>query len=303
MVDSRRIGKAVFWNALDLLTRSGLKLVVLVVLARWLRPADFGLFAMLAIFVAIAQLLIESGFSQALIQRQDSTHADESSIFFFNLMMGAVVAVLLCLASPGVAAFYAQPLLEPMTCWMALNLFINTFGGIHTALLQKELDFETLTKVGFFATLVSSGVALGMAASGWGVWSLVGQVLANTIVSVILLWLLHAWRPTWMFSFATLRSYFRFGGWLLWTSLLYVIYTNLYAMMIGKLHAVQDVGYYTQARRLQQIPINIVTSMAGRVSFPVYASVAADKQKLARGLSKATRAVVFVTLPLMLAIM
>lgn len=302
MADYRRIGKAVSWNALDLLTQTGLNFIVLVLLARWLQPADFGLVAMLTIFIAMAQLLIESGFSQALIQRQQATHTDESTIFFFTLMMGAMIALLLCAAAPAIAKFYDQPLLRSMTCWMALNLFLNTFGVIHTTLLQKKLDFKTLTKVGVLATLVSSGVALGMAASGWGVWSLVGRVLVHTIGSVILLWLLHAWRPIWSFSLATLRSYFRFGGWLLWTGLLNTIYTNLYTLLIGKMHSVQDVGYYTQARRLQQIPIHIVTSMADRVTFPIYASIADEKQKIVRGLSKATTAVVFITMPLMLAI-
>lgn len=299
MVDKKRIGKAVSWNAVELLVRNGLNFVVLVVLARLLTPTDFGLVAMLAIFVAVADLLIDSGFSQALIQRQNATHEDESTIFFVTLGLGAGIAILLVAIAPWVAAFYEQPILQVMTYWMALNLFLNAFRTIHTTLLTKELDFKTITKTSVLSSLLAGAAAIWMAASGWGVWSLVGQILAATTASVILLWLWHPWRPQWVFRLDTLRSYFKFGGFLLWTGLLNTLYTNLYALLIGKMHSVQDAGLYSQARRLEHLPVNIITNIVRRVSFPVFAKVAEDKAKLARGLAKATTGVVFVTLPAM----
>src|SRR5690606_17581236 len=138
----------------------------------------------------------------------------------------------------------------------------------------------------------ASGIAaLALALQGFGVWSLVGQVLVFTITTVLSLWLLHPWRPKPIFSFASLRSYFSFGGYLLWSGLLNAMYKNLYALLIGKMHSVAAAGYYSQARRLQQIPVKALTSIVARVSFPVFAGMAEDKGRLAITLSKAIRTI------------
>lgn len=298
-----RIGHAVSWSAIDLIVRNGLSFLVLIVLARILTPSDFGLMAMLVLFVAVGNLLVDSGFGQAIIQRQKSSLADESTIFYFTLTMGALIAIIMCLAAPHIARFYSHPVLENMTYWMALNLFLNAFGTIHTTLLTKELNFKTISLAGVVATVVSGGVAIIMAMHGWGVWSLVGQILASTIVLVSMLWLLHSWRPMWVFSFESLRSYFRFGGFVLWTGILSTIHTNLYALIVGKLHSVQDVGFFSQARRLQLLPVNIMTTVVARVAFPVFSGISDDKARLARGIRKALISVMFINVPLMLGIL
>lgn len=286
-----------------MLVRHGFNFLILIALARILSPTDFGLVAMLALFVAVAGLLIDSGFGQALIQRQQATRVDESTVFFFTLLMGALIALFLCVLASWIAVFFGQPILERMTYWMALNLFLNAFGTIHTTLLTKELDFKTLTKAGGAATVVSGGVAVFMATQGWGVWSLVGQVLASTVTTVLLLWLLHPWRPLWAFSIASLRSFFKFGGFLLWTGMLNTLYINLYALLIGKMHSVQEVGFYSQAQRMQQLPVAVMTNVVGRVAFPVFAAVSEDKSKLARGMSRALVSVMFLNIPLMMGLM
>lgn len=303
MVNHLQVKKAVSWSMIDVFIRYGLNFLVLIVLARILSPSDFGLVAMLALFVAVSGLLIDSGFSQALIQRQQTTLIDESTIFFFTLVMGALIALILCALAPWIAAFYGQPLLERMTYWMALNLFLNAFGTIHTTLLTKGLDFKTITKAGVVATIVSGGVAVFMAMHGWGVWSLVGQAIATTITTVIMFWLLHPWRPLRVFSFSSLRSFFKFGGFLLWTGFFSTLHINLYALLIGKLHPVQEVGFYSQAQRLQQLPVNIMTNVVGRVAFPVFAAASEDKARLARGMRKALTSVMFINIPLMLGLL
>jgi O-antigen/teichoic acid export membrane protein len=298
-----KVSRALGWSAIDMLIRHGLNFVVLIILARILSPSDFGLVAMLALFVAVAGLLIDSGFSQALIQKREISLIDESTVFFFTIIVGVVAALVLCALAPWIANFYGQPVLKQMTYWMALNLLLNTFASIHTTLLTRELDFKTLAKTSIVSAVVSGGCAIFLAANGWGVWSLVGQILIATVSSVLLLWTLHPWRPAWVFHFASLRSFFRFGGFLLWTGVLNALYTNLYALLIGKLHSVQDVGYYSQAQRIQLLPVNILTNIVGRVAFPVFASVAEDKVRLKKGMSRALTSVMFINIPLMIAIL
>jgi O-antigen/teichoic acid export membrane protein len=254
---------------------------------------------MLALFINGANLFIDSGFSQALIQRQNTTRVDESTIFFFNLIMGALVALALCAAAPWIAAFYKQPILREILYLMALNLFISSLGAIHTTLLTKELKFKIIMKSSLIAILSSGVLAVFIAMRGSGVWSLVWQTLSFTIVSVITLWILHPWRPQWVFSFTSLRSFFRFGGFLLLTNLLTTLYTNLYSLLIGKMYLTRDVGFYTRAQRLQQLPATVMTSIVGRVAFPVFSSVAEDKARLARGMRKATAGVMLINIPIM----
>lgn len=300
MPSSRKVFGAISWSAVDLMLRFGINFLTIIVLARILVPADFGLVAILAFFASISELLVDSGFSQALIQRQNTTRIEESTIFFFTLIMGAVIGLGLCVIAPWIAIFFGYAILEDLTRVLALNVFINSFGTIHITLLTKKMDFRTITKVGITATIFSAVIAISMALEGWGVWSLIGQTLSATVVRVITLWVFHPWRPQWTFDTQALSSCFRFGGFLLLTGILNKLYTNLYAMLIGKLHSVHNVGLYFQAQRLQQMPVNVLTHIVGRVAFPLFSVAANDKPRLAKGLRKALRSVMFVNAPLMI---
>ena len=160
-----------FWSFLERGGQQGIQFVISIILARLLLPEEFGLIAMLAIFMAIAQSFINSGFGQALIQKQDVTHIDECSIFYFNILVGFLAAGALCLAAPWIAGFYNQPLLVPLTYALSLNLIINAFGLVQTALLTKCIDFKTQLKVSVIATVVSGTMGVAMALYGFGVWT------------------------------------------------------------------------------------------------------------------------------------
>jgi len=290
------------WSALDVFLRQGVQLAVTVVLARILAPEDFGVIAMLALFIGAASIFIDSGFSSALIQRQHVTHTDESTVFFFNLGMGSVTALLLCAAAPWIASYFKQPVLQYLTYAMAFNLFVGAFGSIHATLLNKELNFRTTAKVGAVSSIVAGTAAIYMAIQGYGVWSLAANSVASAIVTVLLLWLWHPWRPARSFSFASLRSFFRFGGYEMAAGLLDVLSTNLYLILIGKLYSVRDVGFYDRAQRTQQLPITLMMGIINRVAFSTFASVKEDKVRLVRGLRQAQAIAMFVNLPVMLCV-
>lgn len=294
---------AVFWSGADVFMRQGLQFFVSILLARLLSPDDFGVLAMLYLFTGIAGLFIDSGFSSALVQRQDITPADESTVFFFNLGAGLVVALGLCWAAPWIAAFFEQPVLQGLTYVMALNLFLGAFGAIQNVLLTKTLNFKLLMKIGVVASLLSGVLAVILAWQGFGVWSLALQTLVSTVITVALLWRWHPWRPQWVFSFTALRSLFRFGGFLLLSGLLDTIYTRLYSVIIGKLFSARELGFYTRAASTQQLPVNVLTNVLNRVAFPVFSAAAADKAQLARGVRKALRTIMLFNIPAMLGLM
>lgn len=166
----KKVASAVSWSAIDVFMRNGFGILVIIFLARILSPADFGLYAMLGIFTSIAYLFIDGGFAQALIQRQDVTHTDESSVFFFNLMMGFLIALIFCASAPWIADFYNQPILRNIIFAMAFNLFISAFSSVQTALLMKKLEFKIIAKIGICSSVIAGIIAVLAAWQGFGVW-------------------------------------------------------------------------------------------------------------------------------------
>lgn len=291
---------AVLWSGADIFLRLGFQFLVSILLARLLSPEDFGLLAMLYLFIGLASLFIDSGFSAALIQRQNITFEDESTVFFFNLGAGLVVALTLCLAAPWIATFFSQPTLQGLIYVMALNLFLSAFGSIQNVLLTKRLDFKALMKIGVVSSSLSGILAVALAWQGFGVWSLALQILASTGITVTLLWLWHPWRPQWVFSLSALHSLFRFGGFLLLSNFLDTLYTQLYSVIIGKLFSVRELGFYTRAASTQQLPVTVLTNVLNRVAFPIFSAAASDKEQLARGVRKALRTIMLFVIPAML---
>lgn len=286
------------WSALDVFVRQGVQFIVTVVLARILAPEDFGIIAVLTLFIGVATVFIDGGLGSALVQRHNTTHTDESTVFFFNLGMGAVCGAFLCVSAPWIATFFNQPVLQYLSYAMALNLFVGAFGSIHTALLNKEMNFLTTAKVGGVSSVVAGAVAIYMASRGYGVWSLVGHTVVSGFITVVLLWVMHPWRPSWSFSGASLRSLFRFGGYEMVSTLLDVFVTNLYAILIGKMYSVRDVGLFTRARNMQLVPVTAMLSIVQRVAYSTFSSVADDKARLVRGLRQAQGVAMFVNLPI-----
>jgi len=294
----KKIAHGLLWSAIDVFFRQGVQFIVLILMARLLTPEDFGVIALLAVFVGVATIFIDGGFSSALIQKQNTTRIDESTVFYFNLAIAILASLLLCALAPWIAVTFEKPILRYLSYAMAINLFVNALGSIHTALLTKELNFKTIAKVGAAASFVSGTLAIALALQGFGVWSLAAQALASSLISTLLLWLCHAWRPAWSFSFASLRSFFRFGGYLMIVGIVDVLHTNLYSVLIGKYYSVRAVGFYDRAQKTQLLPVNLLMLIINRVAFSAFSAAAEDKERLARGLRKAQRLVMFVNIPL-----
>lgn len=289
-----------FWSFFERVGQQGIQFIISIILARLLLPEQFGLIAMLTIFMAIAQSFINSGFGQALIQKKNATHVDECSIFYFNILVGCLAAGLLCLAAPWIAAFYNQPILTPLTRVLSLNLIINSFGLVQITLLTRHIDFKTQLKVSMIATFLSGTIGVTMAFKGFGVWSLVAQSLSTNLFRTILLWLFNNWRPSLIFSLTALRKMFGFGSRLLYSGLLGMVFDNIYHVAIGKLFSVADLGFYSRAKSLQQLPTKNFTSMVNRVLFPAFSTIQDDPARLKHGMHKALSTLALLNFPMMI---
>ena len=291
---------AVIWSGVERLSGQLIRFVIGIILARLLMPAEFGLIGMLAIFIGVAQVFVNCGFGEGLIQKQNTTHRDECSVFYLNIAFGVFAGAVLYATAPWIANFYHQPILISLTRLMALDVVINSFGIVQTMLLTKEIDFKTQLKVSVISTVISGGIAVVMALQGFGVLSLAAQVLIGDALRVIFLWAFHAWRPSAVFSLASLRELLPYGSRLFASGLLNSIFTEIYSVVIGKIYAPATLGLFTRAKQMQQLPVDNLCNIVGRVSFPIFASVQHDKTVLKRGVRKAARGLVWISFPLMI---
>ncbi len=291
---------ALSWSFVEVVAQKTVQFVIGIVLARLLFPEQFGLIGMLTIFMAVAQSFLDSGFGAALIQKREITKTDTCSIFYFNILVGLVAAGALCLVAPWIAAFYKQPILTPLMRALSLTIVINSFGMIHSIVLTRQINFKTLTKVSLIAGALSGIIGITLAALGYGVWSLVVQQVASALFSVICLWSFNPWRPEMIFSFNAMREMFGFGSRLLFSGLLNQIFDNIYFVVIGRLFSAADLGYFTRAKTMNDLPTLTLSGMVARVTFPVFSTIQDDPARMKRGLKKALTILVLVNFPMMI---
>lgn len=270
----------VAWSAVERFAVQGINFLLQLVIARLLLPSDYGLIAMLVIFLAIAQCFIDSGFGNALIQKQDRTQTDYSTVFYFNIAVGVAMYLLMVLASPFIARFYEQPILQQIILWWGLNLIINSFAIVQRTILTVAINFKLQAIISVIGVVISGLVALYMAYAGYGVWALVVQSLLNSAIGALLLWLLVRWHPSWEFSASSFRSLFSFGSKLLASSLLHTVYTNLYTLVIGKAFNASQLGLYSKASNISKLPSLNITNILNRVLYPVLCEVQDDNSRV-----------------------
>jgi O-antigen/teichoic acid export membrane protein len=299
---AHRAAHATWWSALEIAARYGVQFVVMVVLARLLTPADFGLIAMLLVFTAVAVLLVDSGFGAALVQKQRTTDDDESTVFVSSICVSIVVSGILWFTAPAIAEFYAQPELIPLTRLLLFVLPLSALAAVPDALLTQRLEFRSRANAEIFASLASGALAVLLAWRGFGVWSLAWQSIVAIGMRTALLWLYSHWRPRGQFRFESFRRLFAFGGYMLMANLLNTISVRLQSLMIGKLFDSRALGYYTLAQNTQQAPAQFMSGVLNRVGLPVFSTVADQPAKLVGALRLSLRVAIFVFVPCMVGI-
>lgn len=291
--------KGTLWSSVERFSVQGIAFVVMIVMARILTPEDYGLVGMVTIFVAVSQSLVDSGFSQALIRKQDRSETDNSTVFFFNIAVGLVLYLILFLCAPLIARFYDQPLLTPLTRLISLSVLINSFVVVQRALLTVRIDFKTQAKASLAAAIIAGAVGITMAYTGFGVWAIVWYQLVNLAVNVGLLWVFSKWRPRLLYSWASFRELFSFGSKLALSGIIDTLYNNIYLIVIGKVFKASDLGYYTRAHQFAQFPSSNLSAIMQRVTFPVLCTIQDDDDRLRSVYRRFLRLSAFVVFPLM----
>ncbi len=298
-----RTVQGVGWSGISQFTRLLLQLVITAILARLLTPNDFGLLAMAIVFANFVSIFRDFGLTAALIQRKGLTEQHLSTSFWINISAGLFLAMILACLAPAIAYFYGEGRLTFIMLVLASTFFISSFGIVQRALLAKGLHFRSLAIVEILGVSVSGTVAVVLAFSGYGVWSLVWQQVVFSFVIVILLWNFSSWRPKFLFRWQLAKELLGFG--LNLTGFTFVNYfnRNLDNLLIGKFLGLAPLGFYNLAYRLLLFPLSNISSVIGRVMFPSLSVIRDDKSKVRYAYMKATRYIAAVTFPLMVGLL
>lgn len=294
-----RAKKGFIWNTVERIATNGIQFVITIILARLLSPNDYGIIAMPAIFLALAQVLIDSGFANALIRKPDLNENDLSTAFYFNIVVGLVSYIILFLASPLIAVFFNTPILSILLKVTALVVFINSLGIVQQALMTKKMDFKTLAVITVISTIVSGAGGIWMAYSGYGVWALVFQQVASATIRSILLWGLGHWHPLRVWSRSSFNYLWSFGSKVVVIGFLDTIYNNIYAFVIGKMYNAKDLGNYTRAHQFADLPVNNLNGIIAKVTFPLLSEVQDDNARLHSIYLKLIKMTSLIIVPLM----
>ncbi|MDR0789415.1 MAG: lipopolysaccharide biosynthesis protein [Bacteroidales bacterium] len=294
--------KGLFWSSVDKFSVQGISFVIQIIIARILLPEDYGLIGMLAIFLAVSQIFIDSGFNNALIQKHNRTETDYSTVFYFNIVVAVLFYLLLFFASPLIADFYHQPILEKLTKIVGLVLIINSLSTIQRTKLTINIDFKTQAKISIVSIVVSGVIGVVMAYNGYGVWSLVMQSLLGAAISTVMFWIYAKWIPKRVFSYSSFKTLFSFGSKLLASGLLDTLYKNIYTLIIGKKFSASSLGIYSRADQFAQFPSSNLTGIIGRVTYPILCSIQTENDRLKNVYRQYLRLSAFIVFPLMIAL-
>ena len=292
--------KGVGWSFIDNLSSSGITFLVGLVLARLLTPSEYGIMAILTIFIAVSNSIVDSGFSNALIRKTDARRVDYNTVFLFNLLVSGLLYVVLFLAAPSISRFFKEPLLVEVMRVIGWVLVINALAIIPRTLFVKEVNFKTQTKISLIASISSGVIGIGMALAGLGVWSLVGQQLSRQLLNTLFLWIYCTWRPAWEFSMQSFKELFGFGSKILLSGLLNTIFNEIYSLVIGRCYTSAQLGQYTRANQFNQIFSSNLTTVIQRVSYPVLSSIQDESERLREAYRKVIKSTMLISFACML---
>lgn len=294
--------RGIMWRVIETGGTQIIQFVISIVLARLIMPEQFAAIAMLAIFLAVAQIFINSGFSTALLRKNDRTQTDCSTVFYFNIAIALLSYIILWFAAPAVAEFYNLAELKPILRVSAISLIIGATVGVHRTLFSARMDFKSLAKYNVAALAISGCVGVVLAYFDFQVWALVAQSVISTIVSTILIWYNSPWKPTRQFSWTSLKEFFSFGSKLLASGLLDTIYTNMYSVVIGKFFPPSDLAFYNRADNIKGMASGTPTYVLQSVTFPALCKLQDNDETLRDAYRKMLRVSAFVIFPICLGV-
>ena len=284
------------WSAADSFLGQGVSFLVGLVLARLLSPSEYGLVGIITIFTTILSGFVDCGFSNSLIRKKDASNDDYNTMFIVNLALSMVMYALLFVSAPWIAKFFEREELTLLTRVTGLILIIQALSIVQNTILTKRIDFKTKAKASFIAAVSSGIIGISMAYNGFGVWSLVAQMIANQLFSTLCLWIFNKWLPYFRFNSDSFVYMWGFGWKMMLSGFLDRTWAQLYQTVVGKCYTPETLGQYTRAKLFARIFSQNFTSIIQRVTYPALSAIQDDKQRLKEGYRKIIKLSMFVTI-------
>lgn len=289
-----------FWKFAERMSAQLVSLVVSVVLARLLLPDDYGVVSLVTIFITLANVFVTNGFSSSLIQKDDADDIDFSTVFYFNIVFSVVVYGMIFLAAPLLAMFYDMPILTQVIRVLGLQIIIAGVNSIQQAYVSRKMIFRKFFFATIIGTVISAVVGITMAYAGFGVWALVWQYLINSLIGMVVLWIIVDWRPIWAFSLSRLKGMFSYGWKLLVQSLLVTLYGDLRSLVIGKMYTSSDLAFYNKGGQFPNLIVTNIDTAMNSTLFPAMSQEQHNLERMRAIASRTTKLSSYIMSPLLI---
>lgn len=291
--------KGVFWSGIERFSVQFIQFIVSIVLARLLTPEDFGVVAIILVFINILQVFNEVGFGAALMHKLDRDELDYSTVFFFNILWGLVLFLLIYVSAPIISSFFKIPDLTKPTRLLGINLIITSFVVVQRTKLNIQVDFKTQAKASFIAVILSGVISIYCAYKGLGPMAIIIQHLSSSFINTLFIWKYAKWRPKLQFSFERFKILFNYAYKLILARFVNVVFNEIYSLTIGKFYTPSLLGYFNRAKSFVGITSTNITSIVQRVSIPILCESQNNKNMMSKVLLGFIQKTAFIVYPLL----
>ena len=295
----QKTAKGLFWGGMSNGVQQLLGVVFGIILLKNLTPGDYGMVGMLAIFTGIAGTLLESGFTAALTNRPEFKDEDYNSVFWFNVIVGVTIYIILYFCAPLIAKFFHQPALVLLSRVLFLCILFNALVVAHNAVLFKKLMVKERAIADMSGTIISGIIGIYLAIHGYGYWALALQSLLYVFIAVVVRCFYAPWHPTLHVNFKPVREMFGFGFKLLFANIVNQVQNNIFSVLLGRFYTKIDVGYYSQGTKWTTLGAQFLTGAISGVAQPVLRETVNDKERQIQVFRKILRFIAFISFPLM----
>lgn len=283
------------WKFAERVSNQGVTLIVSIVLARLLLPEQYGLVAMINIFVVFANVFVTSGFTSALIQNKDAEDIDFTTIFYCSLAMSLLVYGTVYFSAPFIAAFYNMPDLCLLTRVYALSLIVSSYQTIQLAYVSRHMLFKKTFVSTFIGSLLSGVIGIYMAYAGYGVWALVGQYISNILINTLMLSTIVSWRPTLAFSAERAKGMMKYGANVLLSDLVGKFFLEIRQLLIGRFYSPADLALYNRGHHMPNLVMSNIETALSSVLFPTMSNYSDNVERVKQLMSRAIKTSSYVT--------
>lgn len=295
----KKAASGMIWTTIQKFSKTGIRFISGIILARLLTPFDYGCIGLLTVFITLSETFIDGGFGSALIQKKCPTQTDYSTIFFWNLGLSVLFYSILFFSSPAIARFYNIPILSDLLRVQGIILLIYAFNMVQRFQLYKQLKFKVIAITRIFTSIIALIVTIIMAVMGFGVWALVAQYLLAAAIPAIVFWVYTKWRPSWTFSWNSFKELFNFGFFMFLTHLLNNFGAQIQNLIIGWFYNPSTLGYYSKAQSTERLASKTISGVMTSVSYPLYAEVQDNLPRMQNMIKRLTTTIAYLTFPIL----